>query len=76
MAGLTSILQENFSGAMVVRGFGMEEYEKAKFEKENEQVFSRLMRIMKARVASAPIMEVISMVALAIALAMLLAWRW
>lgn len=68
MAGLTSVLQENFSGAMVVRGFGMESYEKVKFEKENEQVFSRLMRIMKARVATAPIMEVVSTIALAIAL--------
>ena len=38
LAGLVSILQENISGAQVVKGFGMEASENLKFMTENERI--------------------------------------
>jgi subfamily B ATP-binding cassette protein MsbA len=68
LAGLVSILQENISGAQVVKGFGMEASENQKFKIENERVFSRLMRIAASRAATNPMMIVTSTIGLAIAM--------
>jgi ATP-binding cassette, subfamily B, bacterial MsbA len=68
LAGLVSIIQENISGAQVVKGYSMEQYETRKFKKENDRVFSRLLRITAARGATTPLMEVVSMIGLSIAL--------
>ena len=40
---LTSVLQENLTGVRVVKGFAMEDYEKGKFSRENQEYFERML---------------------------------
>ena len=68
LAGLLSILDENIGGARIVRAFGMEQYEMDKFEKENERVFGRLVKIISVRSANQPIMQIIAAISIVIAL--------
>ena len=67
LAGLVSVLQENISGSKVVRAFGTEALEEAKFQTESRAVYRRLMRILKHRSMSQPLMEVVTMFGLATA---------
>lgn len=60
LADLVTILQESLVGVRIVKAFGMEQREKDRFNKRNRAVFSRLMRIAKARAAVEPIIVVIS----------------
>ncbi len=60
LAGLSSVLQENVSGARVVKAFGMEAYEEEKFERENRSVFGRLIKTVLARNINQPLMEFVA----------------
>ena len=44
---LSAIAQENLTGVRVVRAFGREEYERSRFEKQNEQYTGFWVRLMK-----------------------------
>ena len=66
LADLVSILQETIAGVRIVKAFGMEDYEKNRFQARSRSVFSRLMRVAKARAAVEPIIVLISMIGLAL----------
>lgn len=68
LADMVSVLQENVSGARVVRAFGLEDVERERFRKTARAVFSRLMRVVRARAAIDPIMVFISAVGLVLVL--------
>lgn len=60
MAGLSEVLQENVSGVRVVKSFGVEDQEQAKFDRENSRIFGRLIKIVLARNINQPLMEFVS----------------
>ena len=60
LSDLSSVLQENVSGVRVVKAFGMEAYEEEKFNRENQKVFGRLIKIVLARNVNQPLMEIVS----------------
>jgi len=65
MADLTSMLQETFTGAKVVKAFGMEEYEKSKFSALTQRLFSLEIKNNRAKNMSSPITEVFAGIAIA-----------
>ncbi|MBN1268536.1 MAG: ATP-binding cassette domain-containing protein [Kiritimatiellae bacterium] len=73
LADLISILQETITGARVVKAFGMEEHEKTRFNRENRSVFSRVMRVARAKAAVEPIIVFISLIGMS---CVLLYARW
>jgi subfamily B ATP-binding cassette protein MsbA len=68
LSSLVSVVQENVSGIRVVQAFRAEERESRKFARENDQYFSRQMRLVAARFASQPLMELVSAVSVAVVL--------
>ncbi|HOW98846.1 MAG TPA: ABC transporter ATP-binding protein [Kiritimatiellia bacterium] len=68
LADMVSVLQENAGGARVVRAFGLEELERARFLKTARGVLNRLMRVVRARAAVDPIIVFISMLGLGLVL--------
>ncbi|MBW7908447.1 MAG: ATP-binding cassette domain-containing protein [Kiritimatiellae bacterium] len=73
MADLVDILEENAVGARIVKAFGMEGHEIARFLDRCRAVFSRAMRVTRARASVEPIIVLISMVGFAL---ILLYARW
>ncbi len=73
IADLVSIIQEAIVGVRVVKAFGMEESENARFGLQNRSFFSRVMRVVRAQCAVEPLMVFISMVGVA---AVLFYIRW
>lgn len=57
MGSLSTILQETFTGARVVKAFCREDYECAKFDRENERLFKYMMKSVKIKAISSPLME-------------------
>lgn len=68
LADIVSILQETISGVRIVKAFGMEEYEKNRFNERNCAVFGRMMKVAKSQAAIEPIIVFVSFVGLALAL--------
>ncbi len=68
MADLVSILEENILGVRIVKAFGMEPYEIARFFERCRGVFSRAMKVTRARASVEPIIVVISLVGFALIL--------
>ncbi len=64
LADLNSQVHETLSGIRVVKAFGMEPYERNKFQKTNEKFRQTTMRSIRAFAASSPIVEAIATVAL------------
>ncbi len=62
MADITSVLQETISGVKIVKAFGMENYEKQKFEAETKSFFKMMLHIVRIRNASSPITEFLSVI--------------
>ena len=65
VADLASIQQETILGAAIVKAFGTEERELARFRKSSFDFFRRQVKIVAAKAAVNPMMEVISAVAAA-----------
>lgn len=65
MADLTAMLQETFTGAKVVKAFGMEEYEKKKFGVLTARLFALEIKNTIAKSMSSPIMEILAGLAIA-----------
>lgn len=59
ISGVTAILHETFTGASVVKAFGMEESEINKFSEKNYRLFKISMKGVKLTELSTPIMEFI-----------------
>ncbi|HEY8368320.1 MAG TPA: lipid A export permease/ATP-binding protein MsbA [Thermodesulfobacteriota bacterium] len=62
---LTGILQETLAGAGVVRAFGQEAREYARFSAENRRVYRLAMSQVKVRALSSPVMEVLAALGIA-----------
>lgn len=68
MASLTGVLQENLSGGRIVRAFGAERHEEARFERWNSGYYRAFTRLRRVSAAAKPMSEyAIIVVAVAIA---------
>ena len=65
MGDISIILHETLGGSRIVKAFGMEEYEKERFYRENTRYFKYLMKSVMIRALSSPLMEFIGGVAIA-----------
>lgn len=57
MSRLTSIIIEGVSASSIVKAFNMEEFEKKRFSEENNRYFRLIMKGVKVRALSSPLME-------------------
>jgi subfamily B ATP-binding cassette protein MsbA len=64
MGDISVILHETISGSRIVKAFGMEEYEKERFNRENIRYFSYLMKSVMVRALSSPMMEFLGGIAI------------
>jgi subfamily B ATP-binding cassette protein MsbA len=58
LSGLTVLLQETYQGNRVVKAFGMEDYERGRFNKELRRLFRIYMRVARIKAITGPTMEV------------------
>ena len=65
MGDVTSFLHETIAGARIVKAFGMEKYESARFAEVNRKIFRLIMKTRKIRAATAPVMEILGAVGVA-----------
>ena len=68
LADLSQILQETVTGNRVVKAFGMEPFEIAKFRETSRRLLRENMRWIRAWVANAPLMELLGAAVLCFAL--------
>lgn len=59
MGSLTSFLHETIIGNRIVKAFNMEEYEKQRFAQENEKFFRTVLKRVRIRAISHPMMELL-----------------
>ncbi|HSB06993.1 MAG TPA: lipid A export permease/ATP-binding protein MsbA [Thermodesulfobacteriota bacterium] len=59
MGSLTNFLHETITGNRIVKAFNMEEYEKRRFAEENNNFFKTILKRVRIRALSNPLMEVI-----------------
>lgn len=57
MGSLTALLQESIAGSRIVKAFGMEAYETDRFNKENERLFRLIMKNVRTKALTSPVME-------------------
>src|SRR4030043_72665 len=57
MGDISSILLETITGNRIVKAFNMEDYERKRFAKDNRNLFGILMKSVKVRAISHPLME-------------------
>ena len=65
LGGLASLVQETVQGNRIVKAFGMEDYEEARFAVENERLFQFYKKAARSRSLVQPIMEVLAAVGIA-----------
>lgn len=68
ISNITSTLDETLGAVRVVKAFGMENYEKNKFEKENNSYFQVHVRLFRKRALGSPISEFIGVITIVIIL--------
>jgi len=66
MAELSSFLHETFSGAKIIKAFGMEPYEKERFFKKTKHLYKIEMKEVKVDELSSPVMELIGGIGIAV----------
>ncbi len=66
MGSMTSLLYEAISGIRIVKAFSMEKYETDKFSKENETFTRYMIKTVKVRGISTPLMETLGAVGFAL----------
>ena len=59
MGSITTFLHETITGNRIVKAFNMEEYEKRRFAEENNNFFNTILKRVRIRALSNPLMEVI-----------------
>jgi len=64
MGDISVILHETISGSRIVKAFGMEEYEKERFSRENIRYVRYLMKSVMVRALSSPLMEFLGGIAI------------
>lgn len=57
MADISNILQETFTGVRVIKGFGMEPFERRRFEEANQGFFRAFVRMRRVSAAARPVSE-------------------
>jgi subfamily B ATP-binding cassette protein MsbA len=60
MGNMTVLLQETIQGNRVVKAFGMEDYERQRFEAENGRLFRLFMKSTRIRAFINPMMEILA----------------
>lgn len=68
ISDITSTLDETLGAIRVVKAFGMEEYEKKKFQKENNTYFELLVKLFRKRALGSPVSEFIGVLTIVIIL--------
>ena len=68
MSGINSLLQEAYQGNRVVKAFGMEEYERERFDVELRRLFKFSMRAAVIKASTGPMIEAMAAIAFLIAL--------
>ena len=68
ISDITSTLDETLGAIRVVKAFGMEDYEKNKFDKENNDYFNLLVKLARKRALGSPISEFIGVITIVIIL--------
>ena len=66
MGSITTFLHETIVGNRIVKAFNMEEYEKRRFAEENNRFFRIVLKRVKIRALSHPLMELLGGIAVAI----------
>jgi len=66
MGSITTFLHETITGNRIVKAFNMEEYEKRRFAEENERFFQIILKRIRIRALSHPLMELIGGLAVAL----------
>jgi len=64
LSGLTVILQETYQGNRVVKAFGMEDYERTRFNRELRRLFRIYLRVARIKAITGPTMEAMGAVAI------------
>jgi ATP-binding cassette, subfamily B, bacterial MsbA len=64
LSGLAVLLQEAFQGNRVVKAFGMEDYERARFHRELRRLFRISMRVARIKALTGPLIEVMGALAI------------
>ena len=59
MGAMTTVLQENLTGIRVVKAFGAEEFEKAKFNEKTETVFQETFLTERLRASNVAVMQLV-----------------
>ena len=62
IADVVSILNESVAGVRIVKAFGMEAYERRRFEEQTGAFFGRIMRVARATAAVEPVIVLIAAV--------------
>jgi subfamily B ATP-binding cassette protein MsbA len=57
LSGLQSLLHETFQGNRVVKAFGMEDYERIRFNRELKRLFRIYMRVARIKAFTGPLIE-------------------
>ena len=65
MANITTILLETITGTRIVKAFNMEDHERERFAKENRRLFGILVKSVRVRAISHPLMEFLGGVGIA-----------
>ena len=65
MANLSTILLETLTGARIVKAFNMEDHERRRFAKENRRLFGILIKSVRVKAISHPLMEFLGGVGIA-----------
>jgi subfamily B ATP-binding cassette protein MsbA len=66
MGSLTSILNETFQGARIVKAFGMEEYENERQRRESKKLLKLGIKMVAARAFTSSLMEVLGGISIAV----------
>jgi subfamily B ATP-binding cassette protein MsbA len=66
MGSITTFLHETITGNRIVKAFTMEEYEKRRFADENQRFFQILLKRIRIRALSHPLMEFIGGIGVAV----------
>jgi len=66
MAFISTFLQETIYGHRIVKAFNMEEYENRRFSEANNRYFKYLMKRVKVRALSTPVMECLGYVGIGV----------
>jgi len=66
MGSITTFLHETIAGNRIVKAFNMEEYEKRRFAEENNRFFKIILKRVKIRALSHPLMELLGGIGVAI----------